>query len=171
MKVCLLVVDMQKGIFGLKQPVYDAENLIRNVNKAICFAREQGIRVIFTQHENGSFLKSGTAGHGIVGEIKVCNGDVLIAKKHPDAFLDTGLDGMLKAQGITGLIVAGLISNGCVKDACLSALEKGYVVILPSDAHSTFYSGGKKIVETVNRDMDSAGARVAPVEELPRLCF
>ena len=170
MKYCLLIIDVQKGIFALKQPVYNAESIIQNIDMAVRFAREKGIRVVFSRHENNSFLKSGTEGHAIVDALKVCEGDSLIPKRHPDAFADTGLDDMLKTEGVTDLIITGLISNGCVKDTCLSALKKGYNVILPGDAHSTFYSNGKKVVEGVNRDMEKAGARVVPVEELPWIC-
>jgi nicotinamidase-related amidase len=170
MKYCLVIVDMQKGIFELKQPVCGAESLVQNISRAVRFAREKGIAVAFSRHENNSFLKCGTAGHDIIDALEACEGDSIIPKKHPDVFADTRLDDILKTEGIGGLIVTGLISNGCVKDACLSALKRGYEVILLSNAHSTFYSGGNKIVEAVNREMEKAGARVAPVAALPDIC-
>jgi nicotinamidase-related amidase len=56
-KYCLLVVDMQKGIFGLKQPVYEGGNLIKNVKEAVRSARNFGIKVIFSRHGNDTFLQ------------------------------------------------------------------------------------------------------------------
>jgi len=170
MQYALLIIDMQNGIFELKQPVWDAESLIGNVNQAIRYARGAGIRVIFSQHENRSFLKPGTEAHRIAGSIELNKDDAIISKKHPDVFKETGLDDMLKTEGIQGLIVAGLISNGCVRDACLSAKQKGYEALLLSDAHSTFYSNAKKVVETVNREMEQAGVRLGTVEQMGVLC-
>ena len=119
---------MQNGVFSLKRPVYRKNALIENVRKTIRFAREHGIPVVFSLHENDTFLRAGTAGHR--------------------------------------LIVAGVISNGYVRRACQSALEKGYSVTLVKDAHSTFYGNAEKAVGRVNREMESAGARVVPAEEL-----
>ncbi len=56
-KSCLIVIDVQKGIFKLKQPVYNENALMQTLAKAIAFARANKIKIIFTQHENNSFLK------------------------------------------------------------------------------------------------------------------
>ncbi len=168
MKCALLLIDVQKAIFEMKQPVYAQTDFIENIKLAVSFARENHIRTIFSLHENKSFLKKGTQGHQIIDEIDVLEDDIILAKKHPNVFLKTGLDNILKGEGIETVIVAGLISNGCVKDACLSALKNGYAVCLLSDAHSTFYKNGKKIIEDINRDMEAAGVRVVPVEQLTK---
>ncbi len=160
MRCALLVIDMQKAIFELKRPVYAADGLIRSVNAAINAARAGGVQVIFTRHENKSFLIKGTPGWRTADEIDVREYDVILEKKHPDVFVDTGLDGLLKAGGINTLIVAGLISNGCVKTACLSAIQRGYDVFLLSDAHSTFYKNAETIIAQTNREMEAAGVRL-----------
>lgn len=166
MKCALLVVDMQKAIFVLKQPVFAADGLIQSVNAAICAARARGIQVVFTRHENKSFLVKGSPGWQIADGIDVREIDAVIEKKHPDVFADTGLDGLLKAEGIDTLIVAGLVSNGCVKAACLSAKQRGYAVCLLSDAHSTLYKNAEKIIAETNRDMEAAGVRLITVGEM-----
>jgi nicotinamidase-related amidase len=165
MEYCLLVIDMQKGIFGLKQPIYDKDSLIGNVRLALGYAREKGVNVIFSRHENATFLKRGTEGCEIVNGLET-QADLVIMKKHADVFNGTGLDDILKKEGISSVIIAGLISNGCVRAACLSALNKGYKVILLGDAHSTFYKDAAKIVERINREMEEAGARIADANEL-----
>lgn len=170
MKCALLVIDVQKAIFEMKQLVFAQTDVIKNIKLAVSFARRHGIRIIFSQHDNKSFLKEGTQGHQIVDEIDVLEDDIILAKKHPNVFLETGLDNILKDEEINTVIVAGLISNGCVKDACLSSLKNGYAVCLLSDAHSTFYKNGKKIVEDINREMEAAGVCVVPVEQLPKQC-
>lgn len=64
------------------------------------------------------------------------------------------------------MIVAGLLSNGCVRDACLGALKRGYAVCLLRDAHSTVYQNAKKIIGDVNREMEAAGVRVIGVDQI-----
>ncbi len=166
MKQCLIVIDMQKGIFGLKQEVYQKDELIQNVKTAIRFARDKGIGVIFTQHGNDTFLKSGTEGHQIIDDLQVLPGDEVILKKHPNIFLDTSLDSLLKRDQISLVIILGLISNGCVKDACLSAMHRKYNVILVKDAHSTFYKSAASLIDRVNAEMQKAGAFIVPADGL-----
>lgn len=170
MKYALLVIDVQKAIFEMKQPVYAQDEIIQNIKSVVNAAREMGMRIIFSQHENKSFLSQGTAGHRIVEAIDVHESDIVLAKTHPDIFLDTGLDDRLKKEGIDTVIVAGLISNGCVKDACISAQNHGYGVFLLSDAHSTFYKNGKKIIEDVNRELAAAGVCLLTVEQFSENC-
>lgn len=166
MTCALLVMDMQKAIFALKKPVFAADGLIQSVNAAICAARAGGIQIVFTRHENKSFLIKGTPGWQIADGIDVRESDAVIEKKHPDVFADTGLDGLLQEEGVDTLIIAGLVSNGCVKAACLSAIKRGYGVYLLSDAHSTFYKNAEKIIADTNREMEAAGVRLITVGEM-----
>ncbi len=169
MKCALLVIDVQKAIFEKKQPVYTQNHFVQNVISAVGFARQNGIKIIFTQHENKSFLMKGTHGYHIIDDIEVQESDMILEKKHPNIFLNTGLDDILKEAGIQSVIIAGLISNGCVRDACLTAHKHGYEVVLLSDAHSTFYKDGIKIIEDINCEMEAAGVVVRPVAQLPKL--
>ena len=169
MTCALLVIDMQKAIFELKQPVFEQDALLRSVKTAISIAHTSGIRIIFTKHENKSFLKKGTPGYEIVDGIGVREDDIITEKKHPAVFLDTGLNEILKSEGIKTLFVAGLISNGCVKHACLSAMERGYTVYLLSDAHSTIYKNAARIIKDISREMEAAGVKLLPVEQLAKL--
>lgn len=168
MKCTLLVIDMQKAVFEMKQPVYMPEELIKNLTCAVRIARENGIRIIFSRHENKTFLAKGTRGHRVIDEMDVRQSDIVIEKKRPDIFEGTGLDAILKEEGIGTVIVAGLVSNGCVREACLSATKRGYAVCLLRDAHSTIYRNAKKIIEDVNREMEAAGVRVIAVDQLPK---
>lgn len=166
MKHCLIVIDMQKGVFGLKRAVHGEEQLIQNVQTAIRFAREHNVRVMFSLHENDTFLKPGTPGHPIIGDLDVLEGDTVIRKKHPDIFTDTNLIDILEQDHISSVIIVGLISNGCVMRACQSALDHRLNVILLKDAHSTFYNHAEEIIERVNREMERAGASVVSADEL-----
>ena len=166
MNRCLLVIDMQNGVFSLQRPVYRKDALVEHVQEAVRFARDQGIPVIFSLHENDTFLKAGSEGHRMIGALRTENGDVLLRKSKPDIFDGTKLDELLRQRGISSLLVAGVISNGCVRRACETALAKGYAVTLIEDAHSTFYAGAEKVIARVNRDMAQAGARLLSADRL-----
>ena len=166
MKRCLIVIDMQNGVFSLKRPVYRKDALVENVLKTIRFARDHGISVVFSQHENDTFLRTGSDGHRIVDALSVREEDTVIRKPRPDIFAGTNLDETLRQRGISSLMITGVISNGCVRHACQSALEKGYSVTLVKDAHSTFYAGPEKVITRVNREMELAGASILTAEEL-----
>ncbi len=163
----LLLIDLQKGIFTLKNPVYNENALLGSLKRLTALAREHGVKLVYTQHENGTFLKWGTQGWEIVDELKPLEGDALIAKKHPGVFTDTVLPQLLADWGIKTLLVCGLITNGCVRDACLQALERGFDVALFTDAHSTFYKNAAKMIDQLHGEMAQLGVRLVRSDELP----
>ena len=166
MKQCLLVIDMQNGVFALKRPVFQKEKLIKNIEKTIQLASKRGIQVIFSLHENDTFLKKGTNEYQLVAPLVAGESDWAIKKRRPNILDGSHVEEKLRKVGATSLIVAGLVSNGCVKAACLSAHQKGFKVTLIRDAHTTFYANAAKLVDCVNRDMEMAGVQVIPVNEL-----
>lgn len=166
MKYCLIVIDMQKGVFSLKQRVENAPEMMRNIQLALACARQHGIDIVFSQHANDTFLRPGSEGHALVDSLSVMPGDNVLAKAQPDILTGTGLAERLRERHITALIIAGLISNGCVQRACLSALALEFEVVLLSDAHSTFYRQANKVVARVNSAMAAAGVRLLSTAEL-----
>lgn len=162
----LILVDVQKGIFTLKNPVHKSAELLDSLKRLTAWARENGVKLIYMQHENASFLKKGSEGWGIVDSLKPFKGDAVIAKRHPGVFTETGLSQTLTDGGIKTLLICGLITNGCVRDACLQALERGYDVALVTDAHSTYYKNAAKMVSQLHDEMAQKGVRLLSTDEL-----
>ena len=163
-----IIVDVQKGIFTLKNPVYNETALLGSLKRLTELARTRGIGLIYTQHENGSFLKHGSEGWEIVDSLKPAEGDAVIAKKHPGVFTDTSLQQLLADRGAKTLLIGGLISNGCVEEACQQAMERGFDVVLVTDAHSTFYKNAAKMIAQLHSELAQKGIRLISVEELYR---
>ena len=61
-------------------------------------------------------------------------GDIKIESRAQDRFYNTDLDRMLKAKGVTTLILAGWKVSGSVTYTSVGATLRGYTVVVPVDA-------------------------------------
>jgi|GEM_PF-5817729 len=165
-KSCLIIIDVQKGIFKLKQPVYNEQKLIKTLYSIITKARKENIKIIYTQHENNTFLKNGTQDWYILDEIQPTEKDIIVTKKHPSIYENTKLKNILEQEKITQLYIAGLISNGCIKDACMDSIKYNYKVYLIKDGHSTFYKNSDKIISSVNNELEKQNVILISSENL-----
>ena len=128
-RVGLVVIDMQEGIFKLKQPIHNELTLIENINRIIDWAKENEVRIFYSQHENTTLLKYDSADWAIVKALQVGDDAFMVYKKNHSIFKETELLNQLKSQNITKILVVGLISNGCIKESCLDALRNNLEVI------------------------------------------
>jgi len=163
---CLLVIDVQNGVFTMKRTVYQADDLVANLKRAIQWARNEGIPVIYVQHENNTFLKRDTGDWEIADAIAPREGDIHVYKKKPNAFEGTNLKEILDREGIWELIVGGLISNGCVQATCEGAVELGYRVTLLKDGHSTMYKHPETVIRDVEEALGEKGVEIRTVGEV-----
>jgi nicotinamidase-related amidase len=67
-------------------------------------------------------------------EVLPAPGDIKIESQAQDRFYNTGLDQMLKAKGITTLILTGWKVSGSVTYTSVGATLRGYTVVIPVDA-------------------------------------
>jgi biuret amidohydrolase len=81
----------------------------------------------------GALLR-GTPGYGVIPELEVTNGDILIDKTANGAFYQTDLELVLKAQGITHLLFSGCTTDVCVHTTLREAVDRKYQCLLVEDA-------------------------------------
>jgi nicotinamidase-related amidase len=67
-------------------------------------------------------------------EVLPAAGDIRIESQAQDRFYKTDLDAMLKAKGITTLILVGWKVSGSVTYTSVGATLRGYTVVVPVDA-------------------------------------
>ena len=67
-------------------------------------------------------------------EVLPAAGDIKIESQAQDRFYNTDLDKILKAKGITTLILAGWKVSGSVTYTSVGATLRGYTVVVPVDA-------------------------------------
>ena len=157
-KSCLIIIDMQNGVLKLKNGISNADTIIGYSKSCLEHAINNDIQIILTQHENKSFLIKHTKDWELIDPLKKYSAkSSIIEKKNPSIFKDTGLQDYLQQINITDIYIGGLISNGCVKEACLDSIKHGYNVHLLKDCHSTFYTNAEKIIADVNNELEIAG--------------
>lgn len=146
-KEALLLIDIQKIYFTpgpmlLHKPKEAAENAARLLERF----REAGKTVIHVQHN----FKALSCIHELV---KPLENEKIIHKDYPNSFLETDLQKYLFEQGITHLVVAGMMSHMCVDTTVRACQDYGYEVTVIDDACTTMslkHDGRKIDAETVH---------------------
>jgi len=156
----LLVIDVQKGLFEKPTPIYNARQLLKNINALISKARQDGTPVFFIQHASEKFLEKGSDAWKLHPNIQPDAGDVVIHKLHPNAFEGTNLREELEKRGIGTLVVTGLVTHGCVRATCLGAIDERYKVTLVSDGHSSYSKDAPQLIEKWNNELSRKGAEI-----------
>lgn len=128
---------MQVGCFAGEPPRADQEGTVRRIN-ALAGAIRPGGLVVFVQHTDGEEgLARGSDAWRLLPALDRDPGDQTVEKTGCDSFLETRLDGLLRARGVTDLVIVGCATDFCVDTTVRSAAAQGYRVTVPADGHTT----------------------------------
>lgn len=136
----LLIVDYQNEWIDEESEYYvgDISEQIKAANKLIAFCRENDIPIIFTTHiepESEKEFKKGTKAVEIIKDIDFDKEkDTIIEKNAISPFYDTELEDKLEELDADELIIAGILTNLCVRSAVSDAYDRGLEIKLISDA-------------------------------------
>ena len=164
--LALLVIDVQQGLFEKSTPIYKADKLLENINTLVDRAHASGAPVIYVQHSAAKHLVKGSAEWQLHPQLQPLRTDTIIHKQHGNAFEDTPLDEILRARDVTTVVVAGLVTHGCVRATCLGARELGYNVILVQDGHSSYSKDAAKLIEEWNEKLSAKQIEVRATSEI-----
>ncbi|MBI4191358.1 MAG: cysteine hydrolase [Betaproteobacteria bacterium] len=84
-------------------------------------------------HRFSGRLLEGTPGADIHPAVAPLPGDVVVTKRRTGPFSTTDLEAVLRAKGITTLVVMGVITGGCVLSTVRWAADVDYRLIVVSD--------------------------------------
>jgi streptothricin hydrolase len=134
----LVVVDMQCAFLTGSEAVPGADDLRTVVHHLVRRARDAGSLVVHVQNDgaSGAADEAETPGWALV--VKPMIGEPVIRKHRDDAFVDTGLEALLRNVGAEVVVICGVQSEMCVAATARTAMERGLVVVLPRDAHATY---------------------------------
>ena len=145
----LLVMDMQQGIVARFAPTSD---ILQRTNAAITAARAASIPVIYVvvgfrpgypevSPRNKSFstvmqqasLSTSMPAMEIHPDIAPQSADIVVTKRRVSAFSGSDLEVVLRAQGISHLVLCGIATSGVVLSTLREAADKDYQLTVLSD--------------------------------------
>ena len=143
MTQALLIVDLVNDFVTGKLPCPRASRIIPNVRRLADAARTAKIPVIYCNDAHlptdfelkiwGPHSMKGTKGAEIIPELKPGKDDYILEKRTYSAFFETPLDTILRAHGVTDLVITGLHTNICDRHTSADAFFRGYNPIIPED--------------------------------------
>ena len=133
MDTALLVIDVQEEAL---EGCHDAEGTVTRINDVSRRMAEAGARVIYIQHEDDGELVRESPGWQLAAGLERPDEPVRLAKTFRDGFEATDLQGMLEREGIRRVVITGVHSDFCVQTTALSALIRGFDLVLVSDGHT-----------------------------------
>lgn len=142
MKSALLIVDVQNDYFedGANPLVRSLETLL-NIKKLLEHFRVHNDTVIFIRHlatsPSATFFKPDTLGSEIHSSLDVLPEEKVVVKHFPNSFRDTELHQILQKQGISDLVICGMMSHMCIDATTRAAKDLGYTCTVIDDACTT----------------------------------
>ena len=133
MKTALLVIDIQKDHFpgGKQELVKPLEAAQKAYMLLQCF-REHGGKHVHIQHisqtPDAGYFISGDRGTDIHDSVAHFEGEPIVYKHHPNAFLDTELLTLLKSWEIERLVITGMMTHLDVDATARAAADLGFEV-------------------------------------------
>ncbi|MEM0155925.1 MAG: isochorismatase family cysteine hydrolase [Thermoplasmataceae archaeon] len=157
-----LVNDFVNGVFGSEEAKKTALRTRGFLDKL-----RGKYQVIFTMDshlENDPEFRvwkqhcvAGTEGSHLVSELESFPG-YRIKKRHFDSFFDSDLDGILRANSISGIFVSGISTDICVLHTVSGAFFRNYDITVISDLCSSIdLKNHEKALEDMHRNY---GARI-----------
>ena len=114
----------------------------------------------------GRILVDGEPGNDIVPALAPAAGEAVIVKPGKGAFWATPLDEMLRARGITHLILAGVTTEVCVQSTMREANDRGYECLLIEDATESYFPEFKRATLEMVRAQGALVGWTAPFAAL-----
>lgn len=116
----------------------------------------------------GRILILGEPGNAIVSELAPAPGELVISKPGKGAFCRTDLERMLRQQGITHLLFAGVTTEVCVQTTMREANDRGFECLLIEDATESYFSEFKQATLEMIRAQGAIVGWTATSDEVVR---
>ena len=134
-KKALVIIDIQNDI------TKNYRNIIDNINKAIDWAVDNDIHVVYMRHENLSdgtrTLKPNTRGAELVPELKIVSQNIF-TKYKSNALTCGAFADFIDKNGISGFYLTGADAAVCVKSTCFNLRKADYPVHVISDCVTSY---------------------------------
>lgn len=162
-KKALIVIDIQNDI------TKNYKEIIDNINRAIEWAVDRRIYVLYVKHENLSLktrtFKRNTQGAELVPELKIVSNDIFT--KHKGSVLSSEeFKAFIDENGIGEFYLSGADAVACVKSSCYNLCKANYRVTVLFDCVTSY---DKKKIPDMLLYYESKGCRLISSKDLPKL--
>ena len=131
----LVVIDLQNDI------TKNYREIIDTVNKAVDWAVENEIEVVYIKHNNLSAgtrtFKPGTRGADFVDELKIVSNNIFVKTKS-NALMSEDFSDFINENNITEFYITGADATACIKSTCYNMAKLGYSVNVFSDCITSY---------------------------------
>ena len=155
----LIIIDIQCGLTR-KKSLYNAKLFLDTVNSAIKAFRLSNFKIIFVQHNNTQ-LQEGSRDWEVDPILDKQEYDIVVQKKHGNAFQDSDLKAILSKFGISDITISGLVTHGCVKATCMGAFAEGFKTSLLKNGHTTWNKDAKLKIDQTEKELIEEGIKMA----------
>lgn len=153
----LIIVDMQRGMGVPSAGRRNNEEAEANIASLLAAWRAAKFPVVHVRHVSGtpgSPFWPGQVGSEFQPQFVPIAGEYTVEKHVADAFINTGVEDWLRANGIARLFVVGVSTNISIESTARTAGNLGFRVTVVSDATFAFekrdYNGVTRAAEEVH---------------------
>jgi Amidases related to nicotinamidase len=160
LKEALVIIDIQNDI------TKNYKDIIDNINKAIDWAINNNIHVIYIRHENLSAgtrtFKHNTYGSELASDLKIVSNNIF-TKYKGNALSSEEFTAFIRKNDIYDFYVTGADAVACVKSTCYNLRKANYGVNVLSDCITSYDK--RKIAEML-RYYESKGSKICCLNDL-----
>lgn len=147
-KTAILVIDLQREFIGTEAlfPVPDGPRIAQDSPAFVNAARDLGVRVYFTAFAVPDARPVGRStarfnnprAHRypdaeLLPELDIRPSDIVLEKSRQSAFVGTGLEQLLRRQGVDHVIILGVTTHSCCLATAIDAAALDFDVTVLSD--------------------------------------
>ena len=160
MKKVLVIIDIQNDI------TKNYKEIIGNINKAIDWAVDNDVYVVYIRHENLSdgtrTFKPNTRGAELVLDLKIVSNNVF-TKYKGNALTSEEFADFINKNGIDEFYITGADAIACVKSTCYNLTKANYKVNVLSDCITSY---DKKKIDEMLHYYESKGCKIISLNNL-----
>lgn len=159
-KKALVIIDIQNDI------TKNYKDIIDNINKAIDWAADNKIPVIYIRHENLSAgtrtFKPNTYGAELAYDMKIVSKNIFTKYKGNALSCEEFTD-FIRENEIGDFYVAGADAAACVKSTCYNLCKANYGVNVLSDCITSY---DKRKIDEMLRYYEKKGSKIMCLDDL-----
>jgi nicotinamidase-related amidase len=135
----LILIDCQNTYREGLMQLEGVEPALDEARRLLTRARSLGIPVLHIQHDSGpgSPYDIRAAIGAIAEKVEPIEGEPVIVKNYPNAFLQTDLHERLQKLGVTNLVLGGFMTHMCVNSTARGAFNLRYRPTVVASATAT----------------------------------